>query len=153
MCAHEHFQPSPTHLGFSATLVAPSNAKLNRTFYASVGSQWQWTDRLTWLHEDWQRYVERDGLKTFVGQLNGQDIGYFELETQKSGNVELVYFGLLPEYIGKGLGGTLLSAAVEHAWQIMGTKRVWLHTCTQDHKHALDNYLARGFKLLKPELE
>lgn len=153
MCDHEHFQSGPAHLGFSTTIVDPANANLNRTFYCSVGSQWDWTDRLTWLQEDWQCYVERDGLNTFVGQLNGLDVGYFELETQELGNVELVYFGLLPEYIGKGLGGALLSAAVEHAWQLMGTKRVWLHTCTQDHKHALDNYLARGFKVFKSEPE
>jgi len=108
---------------------------------------------LSWSQDVWERYVDRDVLKTFVGQLNGDDVGYFELEAQLSGNVEIVYFGLLPEYIGKGLGGTLLSAAVDRAWAFSGTERVWVHTCTHDHKNALDNYRARGFELFRTERE
>lgn len=145
------FRPSAARPGFDVTIVDPSDPEFNRRFYCSVGSQWDWTDRLSWSEDDWRPYVDRDVLKTFVGQLNGSDVGYFELEVQVSGNVEIVYFGLLPEYIGKGLGGPLLSAAVDRAWELPCTERVWVHTCTQDHKHALDNYRARGFKLFKTE--
>jgi GNAT superfamily N-acetyltransferase len=80
-------------------------------------------------------------------------VGYFELESQAGGNVEISYFGLLPESIGKGLGGALLSAAVEGAWKLPDTRRVWVHTCTHDHEHALANYLKRGFRIFKTEEE
>ena len=88
---------------------------------------------------------------TYVAHFDGQEVGYFELESQKGGDVEIVYFGLLPDFIGRGLGGALLSAAVERAWEITDTRRVWVHTCTEDHKHALDNYRQRGFILFKTE--
>lgn len=153
MCGRNTFRPSPACPDFDAVIVDPSDPELNCRFYRSVGSQWEWTDRLSWSQDDWQRYVGRDVLKTFVGQLNGRDVGYFELETQESGNVEIMYFGLLPEYIGKGLGGPLLSAAVKRAWDFSDTERVWVHTCTHDHKHALDNYRARGFELFRTERE
>ena len=151
MCKRAAFQPSPAVADFEAVLVDPPDPEFNRRFYCSVGSQWDWTVRLSWSEDDWQRYVGRDVLKTFVGRLSGDDVGYFELEAQESGNVEIVYFGLLPEYIGKGLGGPFLSLAVERSWEFLGTERVWVHTCTHDHKHALDNYRARGFELFKTE--
>jgi GNAT superfamily N-acetyltransferase len=151
MCGRNAFRPSAARPDFDAVIVDPPDPELNRRFYCSVGYQWEWTDRLSWSQNVWQRYVDRDVLKTFVGKLNGDDVGYFELEIQESGNVEIVYLGLLPEYIGKGLGGTLLSAAVERAWEFSGTERIWVHTCTHDHKHALDNYRARGFELFRVE--
>ena len=76
--------------------------------------------------------------------------GYFELARQDDGAVEIVYFGLTPEFIGLGLGGPLLAAAVREAWG-MGAKRVWLHTCTLDSERALPNYIARGFEPYKTE--
>ncbi len=60
--------------------------------------------------------------------------------------MEIVYFGLLPQFVGQGLGGHLLTEAVERAWQ-MDARRVWVHTCNLDHPAALKNYQARGFKL------
>ncbi len=135
--------------GFHVEIVAPPNPELNRRFYCTVGSQWQWTDRLTWAEEDWQRYVQRDALTTWIGQLLNQSVGYFELESQDDGNVEIVYFGLFPEFIGRGIGGALLSAAIERAWDSPETRRVWVHTCTHDHQHALDNYRKRGFEIFK----
>jgi GNAT superfamily N-acetyltransferase len=54
--------------------------------------------------------------------------------------------------IGKGIGGGMLSLAVREAWKIKGTQRVWLHTCSEDHPHALANYQKRGFRLFKTEV-
>ena len=102
--------------GFEFTLVAPPSPELNRQFYVSVGDQWNWTDRLKWSDDDWCRYVNRSILQTWVGCLNGESIGYCELELQSDGNIEIAYFGLLPEFVGRGLGGVLLTAAVERAW-------------------------------------
>ncbi len=143
----------PPVAGLVTKTVDPPDPDLNRRFYYSVGSEWHWTDRLSWSKNDWQDYVDRDVLNTFVGKLDGVEVGYFELEAQASGSVEIVYFGLLPDYIGKGLGGSFLSTALERVWELPGTKRIWLHTCTQDHKHALKNYQDRGFAIFKTELE
>ena len=127
----------------------PPNANLNRDFYQAVGKLWEWTDRLRWSENDWRRYVHRATLETWVGRFHGQTAGYFELEVQEMGNIEIKYFGLLSEFIGQGLGGPLLTAAIERAWAIPMTRRLWVHTCTSDHERALDNYLQRGFKLFK----
>jgi GNAT superfamily N-acetyltransferase len=145
------FCPKAGPPGFEVAIVAPPKPELNRRFYCDVGSQWEWNDRLPWSEDDWHRYVHRDALRTWVGQLHGQSVGYFELETQDDGNIEIAYFGLLPEFIGRGIGGALLSAAIQRAWDAPDTRRVWAHTCTHDHKHALDNYRKRGFDVFKTE--
>jgi GNAT superfamily N-acetyltransferase len=84
-----------------------------------------------------------------VAYFSGTPAGYFELEKDK-GNVEIAYFGLLPQFIGQGIGGYLLTRAVEQAWQ-MSAERVWVHTYTLDHPNALSNYQARGFRIFKQE--
>lgn len=114
--------------------------------YAAVGERWHWHQRRTWSYAQWMDYLERPELETWVGYVAGTPAGYFELEMQSTHSVEIAYFGLLPEFIGRGLGGRLLTAAIERGWA-MGARRVWVHTCTLDHEHALANYQARGFRL------
>lgn len=145
--------PSAPVAEFEVVAVDPPDPDLNRRFYRAVGGQWNWTDRLKWSPKQWLAHVQRDVLKTFIGRLKGEDVGYIEIEAQADGDVEIVYFGLLPNHIGKRLGGPFLSAAVEKAWEITGAKRLWLHTCTFDHEHALGNYRARGFEVFKTEQE
>ena len=151
MRRREAFRPSAARPGFDVVAVDPPDPGLNRRFYASVGAQWQRRDRLAWTADDWESYVGRDAVRTYLGRLDGAEAGYFELEAQEGGNVEIVYLGLLPAFIGRGLGGNLLSAAVEFAWGFPGATRVWVHTCTLDHKHALENYLARGFEIFRAD--
>ncbi len=122
----------------------------NRFFYMIVGEKWEWFNKRSWSLEKWQAYAEEEITQTWVGYLHGTPAGYFELKKEINGDIELAYFGLLEPFIGQGLGGLLLSKAVECAWAI-GTSRVWLHTCTLDHPSALNNYQARGFKLYKSE--
>jgi GNAT superfamily N-acetyltransferase len=143
------FRPSPCPPGFEVTLVDPPDPALNRRFYRAVGAQWKWTDRLQWSEEQWRRCVQRDSVATWLARLHDRSAGYFELESQDGGSVELVYLGLLPEYIGRGLGGPLLSAAVQQVWDLPGTRRLWVHTCTDDHRNALGNYLKRGFRIYR----
>jgi ribosomal protein S18 acetylase RimI-like enzyme len=124
--------------------------ELNRFLYTAVGGDWFWVDRLTWTYREWLEYLDRPEHETWVGYIAGTPAGYFELELQDGANVELVYFGLLPQFVGRGIGGLLLTASVERAWQ-MGAQRVWLHTCTLDAPTALRNYEARGFRVYKQE--
>jgi GNAT superfamily N-acetyltransferase len=124
--------------------------ELNRFLYATVGARWYWYMRLTWDYARWQAYLDRPELETWVGYLSGTPAGYFELERQDGGNVELAYFGLVPRFVGRGLGGELLTAAIARGWD-MGASRVWVHTCDLDHPKALPNYQARGFQVFRVE--
>lgn len=120
--------------------------ELNRWLYLAVGSAWWWHARLEWDRERWLAWLDRPELETWIGYARGTPAGYFELEAQPGGDVELVYFGLLPAFIGHGLGAELLAAAVARAWEV-ATRRVWVHTCSLDHPRALANYQARGFRI------
>ena len=132
--------------------VEPPMPELNRFFYTAVGGAWWWHDRLPWTYQQWLDYLNRPELQTWMLTMSGVPAGYFELEAQVGGDVEIVYFGLLPSAIGAGLGGHLLTCAIECGWA-MNAKRVWLHTCTLDHPQALANYQARGMRLFKQETE
>ena len=124
--------------------------RLNDWFYRSVGEAFHWVDRLAWSSERWRTWCARPCLETWVLHVSGTPAGYFELERQEEGDVEIAIFGLLPEFHGGGLGGWLLTRAVEIAWD-GGAKRVWVHTCTEDHDAALPNYEKRGFTLYRTE--
>jgi GNAT superfamily N-acetyltransferase len=124
--------------------------EFNRFLYTAVGGDWYWEDRLPWTYSQWRELVDRSEFQTWVAYVSGSPAGYFELESQSGRNVEIASFGLLPAYIGQGLGGHLLTVAIEKAWQ-MGASRVWLNTCTLDHPGALHNYRARGFQVFREE--
>lgn len=124
--------------------------ELNRFLYTAVGGDWYWIDRLDWTYQQWLDWLDRAELETWVAYVSGTPAGYFELEAQPAETVELAYFGLLPQFIGQGLGAHLLTVAIERAWN-MGASRVWVHTCTLDHPSALANYCARGFRMYHEE--
>jgi GNAT superfamily N-acetyltransferase len=126
--------------------VAPPMPELNRFFYTSVGGDWFWLDRLSWTYQQWLDYLNRPELATWMLTAAGIPAGYFELEAQADARVEVAYFGLLPSFVGAGLGGHLLTCAIEQGWA-MGGRCVWLHTCSLDHPRALANYQARGLRL------
>jgi len=125
--------------------------ELSRFFYAAVGGDWYWIDRLEWSRERWLSWLERAEVETWIGYLDQTPAGYFELEFQPERHVEIAYFGLLPGYSGRGLGGVLLCAAIERAFGA-GAERVWCHTCSLDHPAALANYRARGMRLFRQEI-
>jgi GNAT superfamily N-acetyltransferase len=121
--------------------------EFNRFLCLAVGSDYRWVSRNAWGREQWAEFVDRPELETWVAYVRGTPAGYFELERQQDDSVKIVLFGLLPQFIGRGLGGAMLTHAVQRSWA-MGASRVWLTTCTHDHPNALPNYLARGFKLV-----
>jgi len=129
--------------------VAIPTAVINHFFFVNVGRPWKWYSRLKWTLADWQALVEKETTATWIGYVQGSPFGYIELDHQAE-NVEIAFFGLLPQFIGMGLGGFLLSEAIRLAWE-REPQRVWVHTCTLDHKYALNNYLARGFSICRKE--
>ncbi|MBN2089737.1 GNAT family N-acetyltransferase [candidate division KSB1 bacterium] len=141
------FRPKKSDLkGLELKKVEIPLPEYNRFFYTAVGGDYFWVDLLTWTHQQWQDWISRPGFHTWVLYFKGTPAGYFEFEEQSDRNIEIIHFGILPQFFGQGLGGHLLTEAVERAWEA-GAIRVWLHTCTLDHQLALKNYLARGFRL------
>jgi GNAT superfamily N-acetyltransferase len=122
----------------------------NRMLYRLVGSDWNWTDKGPWTDQQWRDYVESGRLRTFVAHHDASVAGYYELQLDYAGGIEIAIFGLVPQFIGRGLGGVLLTHALETAWR-EHPKRVWLHTCSLDHPTALFNYQARGLSIYKTE--
>jgi len=123
---------------------------LFRWLYATVGGPWQWRDRLPWSDATIETHFSDPAVRLRVLKLEGDVAGYYELHATADGAMEIVHFGLVPAFIGRGIGGWFLAEAVRDAWAI-GAGRVWLHTCTLDGAAALPNYLARGFTAYKSE--
>jgi GNAT superfamily N-acetyltransferase len=125
--------------------------QLNKFFYKEIGKKHRWIDRLTWNDKNWTDYINSTGVFTYILKNKENLVGYFEqnISFQKD-ECEIAYFGILEEYIGKKIGAYLLSEAIKKSFKI-GSKRIWVHTCSLDHKHALDNYLSRGMKIFKSE--
>jgi GNAT superfamily N-acetyltransferase len=156
-------QTSPNDLVPSANPPGPDvrivraqvpSPEFSRFLYASVGADCAWTDRLAWTREQWMTYLSRPGaVETWVAYDRGTPAGYIELEAQGEGQVEIVYFGLLPASRGRRIGGHLLSYGIGRAWELAGTKRVWVHTCSLDGPHALANYEKRGFRVFDVRTE
>ena len=152
MSAQSELRPAPS-IGDHARVerVHACPASFFRYLYATVGAAYHWVDRLGWSDDDIHRYLATPGVTLWVLYVADAPAGYFELKRDEDGGVEIAYFGLLPEFIGRGLGKFMLTEAVRHAWS-GGARRVWLHTCTLDGAAALPNYRARGFKEWKQEV-
>jgi len=134
---------------YSVQLVQPFDFQLNKFFYKNIGKEHQWVDRLTWTETQWTKYVSDKKVKTYVLKKNEDLAGYFELILHPV-EVEIAYFGLLEEYRNQKLGSYLLSSAIKSSF-LTNPKRVWVHTCSLDHKNALHNYISRGMKIFKKE--
>jgi len=145
---------SPGARGLPAGVVlrherAPEAAEIAATMYRAVGAPWHWRDRAGWTAEQWGEAVHRDDVELWSARIDGAPVGYFELHLQ-SDAVDLKYFGLIPEFTNRGIGGPLLTAAIARA-SALGRDRVTVNTCTLDHPAALPNYLARGFRVVSTE--
>ena len=136
---------------YSLEILNPTNFQLNKFFYKNVGKKHQWVDRLVWSETQWIDYVSSKNVKTYIFKYNKDLAGFFELISHtENKETEIAYLGLLEEFQNKKLGSYLLSEAIKISFT-KNTKRVWLHTCSLDHKNALNNYIARGMKIFKTE--
>lgn len=131
---------------FRVLETAVPQPSFNKYLYALVGQNWQWFDKQSWTDEQWQEHVLSGNLRTWVAYKEGTPAGYFELQQMGDGRVEILYFGLAPDFIGQGYGGSLLTEAIRQAWS-WDAERVTVQTCTLDHPGALTNYQARGFSI------
>ena len=146
MTAASDLRPAPrTDPSARVERVEGSPASFYRYLYAEVGRACRWVDRLAWTDGDIRAHLATPGVSLWLLTVRAAPAGYFELKADAEGGVEIAYFGLLPEFIGRGYGKHLLTEAVERAWSL-GARRVWLHTCSLDDPAALPNYLARGFR-------
>jgi GNAT superfamily N-acetyltransferase len=129
---------------------APCPVDRYRWLYKEVGEQWYWHDRLEWSDAELATHLDKPNVVVLEATVGDESAGFFELQLNDDRGVEIAYFGLRSEFIGRGLGAWMLACAVNEAWS-MGAKRVWLHTCTLDSEHALPNYTARGFMPYRTE--
>ena len=136
---------------YSLNLLDPINFQLNKFFYKNIGKKHKWIDRLVWTETQWIDYVSSEKVETYVFKHKNDLVGFFELISHsEKKEVEIAYFGLLEEFQNKKLGSYLLSQAIQKSFK-ENIDRVWLHTCSLDHKNALSNYIARGMKIFKSE--
>ena len=137
------------------------------TLFRAVGGPWGWTGRLLLGDEELRALLDDPAIEIYRLRCGTRVTGLAELERQADGEVEIVYFGLAPEFIARGLGGFLLRWAVNRAWLAGGssgagaggagggdvTRRVWLHTCEYDHPGAVAVYQKAGFRVYDEHVE
>ena len=124
---------------------------------ARVGGPHRWTSRPAWSAAQWAQHLAKPGVRAWLARVGGEPAGVIEIEVRPGGEAEIALFGLVPELVGRGFGGHLLTQAVRLAWEAeqpdgAPTRRVWLHTASADHAHALPNYQARGFRVVRSEV-
>ena len=137
---------------YSLKLLNPINFQLNKFFYKNIGKKHKWIDRLVWTETQWIDYVSSEKVKTYVFKFKDDLAGFFELIYHgEKKEVEIAYFGMLEEFQNKKLGSYLLSKAIKKSF-VENINRVWVHTCSLDHKNALNNYIDRGMKIFKTEI-
>jgi ribosomal protein S18 acetylase RimI-like enzyme len=114
--------------------------------WSQVGAGF-WTERARWNLARWQTHLEQPNVSFWIARVSGQEAGCFEL-TAFSRGAKIEGFGLLPSYRGQRLGRDLLTAATLQAFKT-GAPKVWLHTATDDHPNALQNYLSGGYRIVR----
>jgi len=124
--------------------------EINKFFYKQIGKDHFWRDRLVWTDKQWLKYSTNPLLETWVLKDKNDLIGYYEIEKHDNKEFELINMGILKEFRSKGFGSVLLNHVLKKSYDNKAEK-VWVHTCSLDHKFALANYLSRGFKIFKKE--
>ena len=133
------------------TINDKKNYEINKFFYKQIGKDHFWRDRLVWTNKQWLKYSSNPLLDTWILEDNNNNlIGYYEIEKHDNKEFELINMGILSEYRSKSFGSLLLNHVLKKSLENNADK-VWVHTCSLDHKFALANYLSKGFKVFKKE--
>lgn len=150
MTDRAQFRPSFIETSAQILPMARYDLPFYRFLYGEIGKAWRWYDRLS--YDDEKLAETLSYVEIYVLYADGVPAGYVELEPHAH-EIEVAYFGLRPEFIGRGLGKHLLSYGIQQAWMPTSIERVWLHTCNLDSPQALNNYQARGFSIYKEAKE
>lgn len=142
--------PEPPCAGLTIVKAVRPTLAFYRFLYGTVGAPWHWGDRFKLSDEELAAIIRHPAVEIHVLYIEGVPAGYIELDCRRMPDVEIAYFGIMPEFIGRRLGPYLLRFGIDAAW-CRSPRRVWLHTCTLDHPGALANYLARGFRPFRTE--
>jgi GNAT superfamily N-acetyltransferase len=147
----ERVMPSPRD-GLAVVHAKKPTVAYYRFLYDGVGRDYDWTSRKKLSDAELAALLNDPRLEVHVLMAEGVPAGFAELDRRFDGEIELVQFGLMPEFIGQGLGRYFLQWAIDRAWSY-GPRRFWLHTDTKDHPAALPNYLKAGFEIYKEEVK
>ena len=144
--------PSPLNDLGSPTLrhVPQMSAAAYRALYRAVGEPWLWYERLLVAEERLAADIGDERVEIRLIEVGGALAGYSELDRRQPDEIEIAYFGLTPPFLGAGLGRWLMTETLRAAWAT-APRRVWLHTCTEDHPRALPFYERTGFRPYKTE--
>src|SRR5882757_5805036 len=120
MRSRDKLRPKRADARFQVREKTNRDWRFNRDLYFRVGEQWQWIDKRPWTDEQWKEYASAPELLKFAAYHGYTLAGYYEFRCDTEGGMEIAYFGLLPEFIGRGLGGALLTSVIEEAWSRRG---------------------------------
>jgi GNAT superfamily N-acetyltransferase len=143
-----HGQPSSVQL----RQIKDPDLKRYRDVFRRAGEHWLWWSRLEMSDAQLAAVLNASATELFIAESDGVNIGMAELDRSQPGQVEIAFFGLYAEALGKGLGRPFMDALLERAWS-GNTSRVWVHTCTLDSPVALPFYVKCGFKPYKRAIE
>ncbi len=147
--AHPHLSP-PQGLNCSLLRLHEPTVRFYRYLYDTVGGPWLWFERRAMADEELAPIVQDERIEIYVLNVGGEPAGFAELDRRYPPDIELSYFGLMPDFIGKGLGRYLLTWAIDTAWN-HAPERLWVNTNTLDHPKALPLYQRCGFRPFKQE--
>jgi GNAT superfamily N-acetyltransferase len=138
--------PTPARPTVKIVLMRAEKPTLSfyRYLYNTVGQDWLWWERKQMSDDDLSAIITNDLVEVYVLYVGGAPAGYGELDRRFEDEIEIAYFGLVPEFIGQGLGGYFLRWIIDQAWTY-DLKRLFVHTCTEDHPAAIYNYQRHGF--------
>ena len=138
--------------GVNIVRIENPRADWYRNIYQKVGKNYSWYNRLLISEVELQHLISKPGIEIYVLTKEGLECGYAELDCCNPEIIELVYFGVIDEYHGKGLGKFFLNQIIEMFW-MRKPKRLWLHTCALDHPAALVLYQKAGFKVFEVKMD
>lgn len=150
MFSHTRRQVGPPFDGVAVRQVTRPSVEFYRAIYDAVGSRWNWTSRKRLSDPALAEILDDPRIEIHELLVNGVQAGFAELDGRVPGEIELKQFGLVPEFIGQGLGRYFLNWVIDRAFS-HAPRRFWLHTCTEDHPGALPNYMKAGFVVYKTE--
>jgi GNAT superfamily N-acetyltransferase len=147
-------RPAPARLDLHE--VGREAASVLRSTYVRIGAPHGWTGRTEWSDALWVQELSRPGVRAWLARVRDDVAGLVELEAEPDGDVGIVVFGLVPEFVGRGFGGAFLTLATRLAWTMTSpdgaaAKWVRVQTSSRDHPHARPNYERRGFRAVWTE--